>query len=128
MRAARAYQNVDRHTSVLAAKPLDLVILAHDALLRRLKLARDSFISGDLATRGQELSNALEVIDKGLIGALDMHQGGTLAIQLRRQYQVWTVQILQCNIKSDASMLEAVIEQVETVRSGWVELRQTSSA
>ena len=40
MRAARAYQNVDRHTAVISGNTVDLVILLYEKLLQRFREAR----------------------------------------------------------------------------------------
>ncbi len=126
MRGLRAYQEVDRQTAVLSANSIDLILLIYEALLRRLKQAAEAFLSKDVAARGESLSRALEVIDKGLIGSLDMQQGGQLSQQLLSQYQLWTAQVLHCNMKSDAVLLGELINQVEVVRSAWQQVKDES--
>jgi len=103
-----------------------LILLIYEALLRRLKQAAEAFLSKDVAARGESLSRALEVIDKGLIGSLDMQQGGQLSQQLLSQYQLWTAQVLHCNMKSDAVLLGELINQVEVVRSAWQQVKDES--
>jgi len=126
VRGLRAYREVDRQTAVLSANTVDLVLLTYEALLRRLKQATEAFVSNDIAARGEALSRALEVIDKGLIGSLDMQQGGQLSKQLLSQYQLWTAQILHCNIHADAALLGELIKQVEVVRSAWDQVKHES--
>ncbi|NBP40142.1 MAG: flagellar export chaperone FliS [Betaproteobacteria bacterium] len=126
VRGLRAYQEVDRQTAVLSANSIDLILLIYEALLRRLKQAAEAFLSKDVAARGESLSRALEVIDKGLIGSLDMQQGGQLSQQLLSQYQLWTAQVLHCNMKSDAVLLGELINQVEVVRSAWQQVKDES--
>ena len=126
MRGLRAYQEVDRQTAVLSANSIDLILLIYEALLRRLKQAAEAFLSKDVAARGESLSRALEVIDKGLIGSLDMQQGGQLSQHLLSQYQLWTAQVLHCNMKSDAVLLGELINQVEVVRSAWQQVKDES--
>jgi len=123
VRGIRTYQNVDRHTSVIAANPMELVLLTYEALIRRLKQAEEAFAMSDVAARGEAVSRALEVIEKGLVGALDMNGGGELAKQLMKQYQLWSIQLLRCNLNADPELLGAVINQVVTVRSAWEELK-----
>lgn len=117
---------MDRQTAVLSAGAIDLVLLTYEALLRRLKQAAEALSNKDVAGRGEALSKALEVIDKGLIGSLDMQQGGEVSKQLLTQYQLWTAQVLHCNINADAALLGELIKQVEVVRSAWEQLRHES--
>ncbi len=126
MRGLRAYREVDRQTAVLSANGVDLVLLTYEALLRRLKQAAEAFSVNDVASRGEAFSKALEVIEKGLIGSLDMKQGGQLSQQLLSQYQLWTAQILHCNMHADAALLGELIKQVEVVRSAWEQVKDES--
>ena len=126
MRGLRAYQEVDRQTAVLSANGVDLVLLTYEALLRRLKQAAEAFSVNDVASRGEAFSKALEVIEKGLIGSLDMKQGGQLSQQLLSQYRLWTAQILHCNMHADAALLGELIKQVEVVRSAWEQVKDES--
>ena len=123
MRGLRAYHEVDRQTAVLSANAVDLILLTYEALLRRLKQASEAFASNDVAARGEALSRSLEVIDKGLIGSLDMNQGGQLSKQLLSQYQLWTAQILHCNMNADAVLLGELIKTVDVVRSAWEQVK-----
>jgi len=123
VRGLRAYREVDRQTAVLSANGVDLVLLTYEALLRRLKQASEAFVSKDVAARGEALSRAIEVIEKGLIGSLDMQQGGQLSQQLLSQYQLWTAQILHCNMNADAALLGELIKTVAVVRSAWEQVK-----
>jgi len=126
MRAARAYQSVSQHTSVIGANTLDLVLLLYEKLLERLRQAKECVAAGDIAGRGKSTGLAIEIIEKGMIGALDMSQGGDIAIRLKEQYQYWMVSLLRFNMEGDLSLLEAVEAQVKTVRSGWEEIKKSS--
>jgi len=123
VRGLRAYREIDRQTAVLSANGVDLVLLTFEALLRRLKQASEAFIANDIAARGEALSLALEVIEKGLIGSLDMDRGAELSKQLLAQYQLWTAQILHCNINADAVLLGELIKTVDVVRSAWEQVK-----
>lgn len=123
MRAARAYQSIDQHTSVIGADPLELVLLLYDKLLQRLAEAEMLLQAGDIAGKGQALGKAIELIEKGLIGALDHNQGGELAVQLKTQYALWMALLLRSNINSDMALLQQVQQQVKEVLAVWREVR-----
>jgi len=123
MRAARAYQAVSQHTAVMGANTLELVLLLYEKLLERIRQARECLESSDIAGRGRATGLAIEIIEKGMIGSLDMQQGGDLAVRLREQYEFWMIQLLKFNLEADLKALEAVEAQIRTVRSGWEELK-----
>jgi flagellar protein FliS len=128
MRGANAYRNVANHTSVLAAKQLDLVVLAYDALIARINEIELAIQVGDIATRGEKISRALEIIDRGLVGSLDLNQGGEIAKSLKAHYQRWSVELVRCNLKPEEATLSAVMNDVRTLRSAWDELRRMPQA
>ena len=126
MRAARAYQSVSQHTSVMGASTLELVLLLYEKLLDRLRQARESAKSGDVAGRGRATGLAIEIIEKGMLGALDMAQGGEIAVRLKDQYQFWMVQLLRFNMEGDTQLLDAIEAQIKTVRLGWEEIKKAN--
>lgn len=123
MRAARAYQSVGQHTAVMAADPIDLVILLYDKLLQRLREVRQAIASGDIGARGEACGKAIELVEKGLIGCLDMAQGGTIATSLRHQYLRWMNLMLRSNMTADAALVDEVESQVKEILSAWQELK-----
>lgn len=123
MRAARRYQSVGQQTAVMAAGTIDLVLLLYDKLLDRVREARQALDKGDIATRGRCTGLAIEIIEKGLIGSLDDRRGGEVARGLRRQYEIWMLQLLRANLEGSANLFESVDGQVRLVRSAWQELK-----
>ncbi|NDD12260.1 MAG: flagellar export chaperone FliS [Betaproteobacteria bacterium] len=123
MRAARAYQSVGQHTAVIAGEPVDLVILLYEKLLQRLREVRVSIEKGDIGGRGEACGKGIELIEKGLIGCLDMRQGGSIAAQLKVQYDRWMAMILRCNVSADIVLLESIEFEVKEILSAWQELR-----
>jgi flagellar protein FliS len=128
VRAARAYQSVDRHTAVISGNTVDLVILLYEKLLQRFREARKAIELNDIAGRGVATSKAIELIEKGLIGCLDMRQGGEIAEQLRRQYGLWLNQTLRCNLTADLSLLDKLEAEVKDILSAWQEIKQQPPA
>jgi flagellar protein FliS len=127
MRAARAYQSVSQHTAVIGANPLELVVLLYDKLLERIRQAKECVKSGDIAGRGKATGLAIEIIEKGMLGALDMAQGGEIAIRLKEQYHAWMIQLLRFNMDGDENVLAAVESQIKTVLSGWEAIRKENA-
>jgi flagellar protein FliS len=123
MRAARAYQSVGQHTAVMAGDPIDLVIMLYEKLLQRLREVRQSLERGDIGGRGEACGKAIELVEKGLIGCLDMSQGGAIAVQLKAQYARWMTMILRCNMAADPALLGVLENEVKDILSAWQELK-----
>ena len=123
MRAARAYQNVNQQTSVIAADNLQLVVLLYEKLLDRLREARTAQLTNDIAARGRATSLAIELVEKGLVGSLDSDRGGEIAAQLKEQYSLWMIMIVRFNQHGKLDQIDALEEQVKTVLSAWREIK-----
>ncbi|NDD11406.1 MAG: flagellar protein FliS [Betaproteobacteria bacterium] len=123
MRAARAYQNVNQQTSVIAADTLQLVVLLYEKLLDRLREARTAQLTNDIAARGRATSLAIELVEKGLVGSLDSDRGGEIAAQLKEQYSLWMIMIVRFNQHGKLDQIDALEEQVKTVLSAWREIK-----
>ena len=123
MRAATAYKRVSDSTSVMAADPLDLIILLYEKLLHRLRETRLAIEAAEVAARGRATSAAIEIISNGLIGALDMERGGEVAIRLKEQYQLWLRMLLQTNLNGDLNLLSTLESSVGEIFSAWKELK-----
>jgi flagellar protein FliS len=123
MRASRAYEAVGRHTSVMSSDAVGLILLVFDRLLQRLGEFEQAVMRDGLEQRRLASSAAIELIEKGLIGALDFQRGGELALRLKGQYQFWISQLLLANLHGDADLARSLLSQVKTVQSGWQELK-----
>lgn len=123
MRAATAYKRVSDSTSVMAADPLDLIILLYEKLLHRLRETRLAIEAAEVAARGRATSAAIEIISNGLIGALDMERGGEVAVRLKEQYQLWLRMLLQTNLNGDLNLLSTLESSVGEILSAWKELK-----
>jgi flagellar protein FliS len=126
MRAAKAYGDVARHTSVMTANSLELVLLLYDKLLQRLREVRAANDKGDVRERGEATGKAIDIIEKGLIGSLDFNKGGDIAKRLHAHYQAWSVLVLRYMANPDPQILEAIEVQVTALREAWDELKRQS--
>lgn len=124
MRAAKAYRSVDQSTAVIAGSPVDLTILLYEKLIERLLSARLAVEQRNVAARGEAVGLAIELIEKGLVAALDMDQGEDVAKQLRLQYDVWTRALLRVTMNGDLQLINSLEEQFRSVLDAWKELRE----
>lgn len=122
MRAARSYGAVDRQTSVSVADPVGLVKLVYDRLSQALVAAGVAIESGNIEARAKAINRAIDLIDLGLVNALDFKQGGELSKRLNAHYTSWMIRLTQANAKNSAELLMAVENEVRTIKSAWDEL------
>ena len=125
-RAASAYASLSNETSVSEASPLDLIILVYRRLIENLREAQRSIESGSDATQPAE--KALELIQKGLVAALDTEKGGEIAMNLAALYDWSMREILQARLKQNSEMLTGVIEVFKSLESAWVEISAMRAA
>lgn len=124
MRAARAYKSVSDSTSVMSNDSLGLVILLYERLLQRILETELAINVRDIESRSRASSAAIQIINEGLIGALDMEQGGDIAKKLRAHYLQWITLLMQCNMRGDATLLDTLRENVLELLSAWQQLKQ----
>jgi flagellar biosynthetic protein FliS len=122
MRAARAYGSLDRQTSVMVADKIGLVVLLYDKLTLRLQQARAAFEARDIPARSEAISKSIELIEVGLLSALDDAGGGEVAARLRAHYQLWLAKLLRSNMQASINLLSEVEEEVKTIKLAWDEL------
>lgn len=121
-RAASAYQRVGVETSVSGASPHQLVNLLLEALLRNVATARGALQRGDIAAKGESISKAVRIIDEGLKPALNLAQGGELAVNLSALYGFCVEQLTKANMTNDAAALADVARVIEPLADGWKQI------
>lgn len=118
-RYATAYARVQVETDVAAAGPHALVRMLFDAALAAVQRAEERMRARDVATKGQAVSKAIQIIEEGLILSLDEAAGGELAAQLRELYQYLTRRLLLASVQNDPTGLEEVARLLGELKSAW---------
>jgi flagellar protein FliS len=98
--------------------------LLYEKLIERLITARAAVERGDIGARGEAVGLAIELIEKGLVAALDMDQGEDVARQLRLQYDIWIRSLLRVTMSGDLHLINSLEEQFRSVLEAWKELRE----
>lgn len=121
-RSASAYQRVHVETAVSQANPHQLVSMLFDAYLQAVSLARAAMKQGNIALKGEQIGKAIRIIDEGLKPALNMEQGGDLALNLKGLYGYCVVLLTQANLKNDDNALADAARIMQPVAQGWKEM------
>jgi flagellar protein FliS len=124
-RHMNAYKAIAVQTAVSEAEPLDLILMVYRRLLDNLRLAQKAMEEGK--DSAEPLGRSLDLIQKGLMAALDRDRGGDIALNLAALYD-WAIrEVLQARLKSNPMMLSGVIQVFKDLQLAWEEIRAMRS-
>lgn len=120
--AISAYQKTGVEVAVEVADPYRLVLLLFEGVQAAIGAARLAIVEKQVATRGESISKAIDIISNGLKASLNQEQGGDLAGRLDALYDYMVIRLLQANLKCDDKALEEVSGLVGEIHSAWREI------
>lgn len=118
-RSASAYRKVGVETIVDHASPHQLVHMLYEGLLQAVGSARQALERGDIKTKCQQIVLAVRILEEGLVGGLNLEQGGELAANLHSLYRYCVTRLTQANARNDADALAEVSRLIEPLADGW---------
>lgn len=124
MRGAAAYARVGVESSVMSASPHRLIGMLFDGAQTSIRAARLHMQSGDVAEKGKAISRAIDIVNQGLLAALDHERGGELAGRLEQIYDYVVRLLLQANLHNDEQRLDEAARLLEDIGSAWREIGQ----
>jgi len=110
--------NKYRQTSVKTANRGQLLIMLYESAIKNVKKATDALDRKDIATKGQAIVKAHDIINE-LNNTLDFEVGGAIAKDLERLYQFMTDCLIKANIDNKKEPLQDVQKLLETLLEGW---------
>ena len=123
MTALRQYQTVNTQAQLHEASPHRLIQMLMEGGLTRLAQARGAIERGQVGQKGELIGKAVGIIC-GLRGALDMEQGGELAVNLDGLYDYMVSRLIEANVQNDAAPLDEVAALLRNVKAGWDAISQ----
>ena len=78
-RGAGAYARVGVESGVMSASPHQLISMLFDGAGTAIRAAALHMREGQVAEKGKAISKALDIVNNGLLAALDREKGGELA-------------------------------------------------
>lgn len=130
-RGAGAYQQIRTGGGIEVADAHGLITLLMDGALERIRLAIACIATGNIASRGEAISKAIEIIG-GLQSALDHNVETSLVERLDALYDYMSRRLLHANLHADTEALDEVAGLLGQVRDSWVaipaEARQVAGA
>ena len=114
-----------RKAQLNTASPGQRVVLMYEGLLKELLKAKKCIqnIGTDIKNI-EDSHNALSLSEQIILElklALDMDNGGELAVNLNNLYEFWIVQLSETNMKKTTVALDPIIDMVEELRDTWRE-------
>lgn len=116
---ARAYATVGLETGVDANSPHGLIVMLYDGALLAISRARQAIATGDVQTRTTTITKAIQIIEEGLIVALDHRSGGELAGRLGALYRYMSSRLLVASLKNDTAALDEVARLMGELADAW---------
>ena len=120
--SARAYVNIGIETAVMNASPYQLIVISFDAALSALGRARLFMQQGDIAAKGNAISQAIGIIDAGLRASFDLKQGGELAEKLHALYDYMSSRLVHANRYNDHAVLSEVLGLLQSIADAWKQI------
>lgn len=119
---ANAYANVGLETGVVAASPHHLIIMLYEGAELAVRMAIHHMNEGDLAKKSAAITKASAIILEGLRAALDIRQGGNLAIQLDALYDYMNKRLMLAHLNNQTAPLEEVLGLLRELHGAWKQI------
>src|SRR5581483_1456430 len=100
--------------------------MLYDGAIKFLLQMANDIRQKDMLAKTEHVDRALAIIDY-LRAILDMSQGGEVAQNLDRTYNILTSQIILANATLDADMVDSVVALLREIRSAWQQIAAGSS-
>lgn len=121
-RGASAYAKVGVESGVMSANPHQLIVMLFDGALAAIRTARIHLQDGNSAEKGKAISKALDIVNSGLLAALDAERGGEIAERLASLYDYVTRLLLSANLHNDVESLDQAETLLHDIASAWREI------
>nr|WP_306173694.1 flagellar export chaperone FliS [Limnobacter humi] len=128
MYGAKAYKSVDLNTAVISATPHGLITMLMDEAIKRMRLAVIHMEERRYAEKGTCIGKAIQIIQDGLMAALNMEEGGEIALRLKGLYEYTTQQLVLSSARNDPALLQVCIDIMGEIRAGWVEIAHVADS
>lgn len=119
---AAAYANMGVESEVMSASPYHLIVMLFDGAITSIRMAAVHMQAGRSAQKGEAISRALDIVNNGLLAAVDTDKGGEMAERLSALYEYISRKLLEANLHSDPAALEEARHLLDDIGSAWREI------
>ena len=115
-----------RENDVRGATPVRLVVLLYEQMIQDLTQAAQAIEQNDIILRTKLINHAILVIGH-LQSPLDFDQGGKVAKDLERFYNVLRQNLVQVQFFPSKAGIQRLITDLLAVREAWIEVERAES-
>ncbi len=112
-----------REAAVRGATPVKLVVLLYEQALDDLRYAIAALERGEIEARTRKINHAIVVIGQ-LQASLDLEQGGQVARNLERFYEVVRKGLVAAQFQQSAQVLQEQVSHLLQVHEAWLEVER----
>ena len=109
-------------TNVQTSDQLSLIIMLYDGMIRFMKKAVVKIEQGEIEEAHNYLVRSKEIITE-LMSTLKIEDGGDIANNLKELYLYSFKKIVEANLKKDPAMVQEVIQVMNNLRQGWIQIK-----
>lgn len=125
-RGAGAYARVGVESGVMSASPHQLITMLFDGAATSIRTAALHMREGQVAEKGQAISKVLDIVNNGLLVALDREKGGELAERMASLYDYIARLLLTANLRNDLASLEEAGRLLADLADAWRQIQPTA--
>ncbi|MFZ0954990.1 MAG: flagellar export chaperone FliS [Candidatus Sulfotelmatobacter sp.] len=114
-----------REAAARGASPVKLVVLLYEQALEDLGHALAALEKGEIEARTRRINHAIVVIGQ-LHASLDLEQGGEVARNLERFYELVRRGLMAAQFQQSARALQEQISHLLLVRDAWLEVERAT--
>ncbi len=119
----KKYGEVEVDSSVQSADAHKLVLLLYQGALLSIAAARNHLMNNEVGAKGKSISQAISIIEEGLMASLNPSVGGELVRNLSALYAYMSARLLEANLRNEVAMLDEVSKLLIELRGGWEAIR-----
>ncbi|GAB2182507.1 flagellar export chaperone FliS [Denitratisoma sp. agr-D3] len=117
-----AYRKAGVETKVETATPHELVVMLYEGALTAIMKAGVHIQEGNIAEKGKDIGQAIDIIDAGLRACLNYQTGGEIAERLGALYEYMCNRLLHANLHNDQAALTEVGNLLRELKGAWEEI------
>ncbi|MBF1800825.1 flagellar export chaperone FliS [Alloalcanivorax profundimaris] len=126
-RGAGAYARVGVESGVMAASPHQLITMLFDGAASAIRTAGLHMDNQRPAEKGAAISKALDIVNNGLLAALDRDKGGEVAERLASLYDYVARLLLNANLRNDRASLDEAGRLLADIASAWRQIEPATA-
>ena len=116
----KSLKNYDR-TLIQTAGKLDLVIMCYEKAIQLLDQAKDHYLENETVKKVTKVQKVTNILNE-LNGALNMDEGGQIAVNLQSIYTYLIQRILSGDINKDPSAYDEAINILSELKEAWEQI------